>query len=315
MFSKKGIVWLCICLVIIGSGILFFKDSKPVKQVLTQVNILDTTNQKKKVSSDQKKPFPQSEGDVSFTTTIQPKAVLNPNSISFSIDTLPRAEADKEADQAVKMIGNIVPQEFINRDPDGLIASYNRMLTQLLPDISDETRQKLMASYILEQYQREEGLKQYYEGKISWQAMQVAGWKTAQEGDAKMQSLLSDEEYLKLKGSSKADSFIAKVPHPYDDPLQKSEVFQNFAISQATNGVITTEEQLYQYINPDTINEVMKISRELERDQYFLSVASQKHEVTSEEFIQKRTEIGDAAMQKMRSILTLEESKILGLEK
>ena len=317
MLTKKNtLVVFVILLAILGGGIWSMQNQKQVKKAFNTVNVFHKPEQKKE--KDTKKSSAQENAEKPFVTTIAPQTVSNPNHVDFSINTVSREEADKKAKNVIKTLGEVAPQNNIEKNKDGMIAEYTQILSQLFPNVSDETRQKLMENHILDRYQSDMLIKQSKEGKISWQAMQAAGWGLALRQDADMQSLLSDEEYLKFMGSSKADNVIGQVPHPYDDPEGKywkqSEIFQNFAVQKATNGVIATEDQLYEYIAPDTVAEAVKINKTMEYEHYRTSQASSDHEITDDEFRQQWTASSDAAKQQMRDILTPEEGKILGLE-
>lgn len=312
MFSKKSFIVISICIAVFAiGGVWSMQHPKQVTEVLQTVKIANSTPSKETV----KKSSSNTNEVKSFATPIQPQTVFNPHHVDFSINAVLREDADKESQTALDVIGTKVPQEFI--DHNELIVSYTSMIDQLLPALSDEKRQQLIDGYAMEQYQIALGLKMYYEGKLSWQAMQVASWKTSQQGDNRMQDLLSDEEYLKLKGTSKANSVIGQMPHPYDDLEEKywkqSEILEQFTVAKATNGAITTEEQLYAYINPDKVAEAMQIRKDLEKKQYFLDEAFKKGDITTEELMKKRNEDWSVGMQKMQDFLTVDEMTILGL--
>lgn len=312
MFSKKSFIAAgVIVFFLVVIGIWNSQHPKQITSVLQEMKIVNPTPLKETV----KKSSSNTSETTSFVTLIQPQAVFNPHHVDFSINTISREDADKEAQIALNTIGTKVPQEFI--DHNELIVSYTSMVDQLLPALSDEKRQQLIDGYATEQYQVALGLKMYYEGKFSWQTMQVASWKTSQQGDNRMQDLLSDEEYLKLKGTSKANSITGQMPHPYDDLEEKywkqSEIFEQFAVAKATNGAITTEDQLYTYINPDKVAEAMQIRKDLEKKQYFLDEASKKGDITTEEWMKKRNEDWSVGMQKMQDFLTVDEMTLLGL--
>jgi hypothetical protein len=296
---------------------VFLWTTSHPKQAKKALHKVSATITQKKDEEKKEKPSKNQE-DAPFVTTIIPHEVSNPHHVSFAMDTVSREDAEKEVDETLMRIGTVVPREFVEADLGGLIANYRATLDQAFPTMQESKKQQLMSSFILEHYQGDRLVEESNKGKISWQAMQVAGLRVAQEADERVKALTSDDEYLKIEGFSKADNFIGKTPHPYDDPeghfWKTTEIFQQFPVPKITKGLITTEQELYRYIDPDKIAQAMEVKKEMEAGHDLMAKSLAEHKVTNEEFNKTWDFELEKARQEMRTILTNEERKILGWE-
>lgn len=241
-----------------------------------------------------------------------------PNTVTAEFKSIPRSIAELDADQAIEAIGRDVPNEWIAhqlKSPSSVLSTIKKQLSQLPKSTSITLKNELFSQFALYEYQRDTLSKNR---DLQWQASEVAGWKIGIEHFKNLATLLNNEEYKAMLGVEKNSIFakqITNIPHPYDDTSgPSSEVFATLPIRQSTHGLIKTEQELFQYVDPSTVLQITNLYKTGASQQLANQDAYESGQITDEERIRLDETIADQTEAQVKTLLTPDQAKIFGLE-
>ncbi len=238
--------------------------------------------------------------------------------VSPAFKSIPRHIAEQDADQAIAIIGEDVPPEWITRElnaPNSTLSAFKKQMANLPAYTPEALKEEVFAQYSIYEYQREMLSKNR---DLSWQGSEIAGWKIGTKYFKALATLLDNDQYEAMLGFKKNSTTalqMANIPHPYDDKSgPSSEVFVTLPIRRSTHGLIKTEEELFQYVDPSTVMEVTNLYKTGESQQHVNEDAHENGEITEDERFRRNQEIFHQTQEQVKVLLTPEQGRIFGLE-
>jgi hypothetical protein len=249
----------------------------------------------------------------------------NPKGITFSVLAMPRAQADQDAQSLLDSIDATVPPEaWLKRqydDPNmGPARAFSDTIKKM--DLPEETKQKATEAYSREMWQADQIARKYYSEAINTSVNEVAGWLAQKELETSLAAQLSDQQFKQLRGYEKSNPLFINTPHPYDLavdpnwPYTSSKVFGFYPIRSTSNDAVKTEDDLFQRVDPEKVQQLVALARSNEYTQRFaLPDAFAAGEITDQEYTDRlNTSVRQFEQAEKDILQTREQGAVFGLE-